>query len=112
MKTYEFNLWDKMTLEEKIVKKFETDEEAEDFAAKEWGSTGLLFTWAPLTGVKYNDRPPVRIGLTPEEKEIKQSLMNSITEETRRECGNNELRRNVRGDYASHPEAKGYEDKK
>ena len=101
-----------MALKEKIVKKFETDKEAEDFIANEWGSTGLIFTWAPHTGSQYNDKPPVRIELTPEEKVIQKNLMNSITEETTKEYGYNEMSRNVRKDYASHPEARGYEDKK
>jgi hypothetical protein len=101
-----------MALKEKIVKKFETKEEAEYFIANEWGSTGLLFTWAPLTGTQYNDKPPVRIEMTHEEEEIKKNLMRSITDETRKECSDNELSRNVRNSYAPHPEAKGYLDTK
>ena len=101
-----------MALKEKIVKKFETKEEAEDFIANKWGSTGLLFTWAPITGSQYNDKPPTRINLTLEEEEIKLKLMNSITEETKNEYLYNELSRHVRNSYKLHHKAKGYKDTK
>ena len=112
MKMYEFNLWDKMILREKIVKEFETEGEASNFIASKWGSTGLTYTWASLTGSKYKDKPPIRIELTEEDKEIKKSLMNSITDETTREWGEDELSSNVRSNYAPHPGAKGYLDHK
>ena len=70
MKMYEFNLWEKQTLKEKIVKEFKTDEEASAFANGKWKDTNLLFTWAPLTGYKYNNKAPVRIPLSDEEKQI------------------------------------------
>ena len=107
---YEINLWDKMVLKEKIVKKFETKEEAEKFISNEWKATGLLFTWASLTGSGYNDTPPTRVMLTDEDKEIKKELDKSLTDEARKEWGVNEMRRNIDKDYEPHPEARGYKD--
>tara|TARA_Y100001951_G_scaffold104235_1_gene115256 strand:- start:1166 stop:1450 length:285 start_codon:yes stop_codon:yes gene_type:complete len=94
------------------VKEFETKEEASNFVASKWGSTGLMYTWAALTGSQYKDKPPTRIELTKEDREIKKSLTNSITDETKKEWGGNELSSNVRSNYAPHPEAKGYLDTK
>ena len=54
----------------------------------------------------------VRIKLTEEEKALLKKLKDSITPETIAEWGINEMTANVKDDYAPHPEAKGYEDKK
>jgi len=54
----------------------------------------------------------VRIILTEEEKALLKKLKNSITPDTIAEWGRNEMTSNVKDDYAPHPEAKGYEDKK
>ena len=54
----------------------------------------------------------VRIILTEEEKALLKKLRDSITFETRKEWGINEMTSNLKDDYAPHPEATGYEDKK
>ena len=54
----------------------------------------------------------VRIKLTEEEKELLKKLKDSITLDTIAEWGINEMTSNVKDDYAPHPNAKGYVDKK
>jgi|TARA_B100001964_G_C14018857_1_gene502860 hypothetical protein len=108
MKMYEFNLWEKQTLKEKIVKEFKTDEEASAFINGKWKDTNLLFTWAPLTGYKYNEKAPVRIPLSDEEVRMKKDLRDSITPETKEEWGYSEMSSHVQEDMKPHPNAKGY----
>ncbi len=55
---------------------------------------------------------PVKIILTEEEKKLLKELRDSITLDTIAEWGRNEMRSHVEDDYAAHPDAKGYEDKK
>jgi hypothetical protein len=55
---------------------------------------------------------PVKIILTEEEKKLLKELRDSITPDTIAEWGRNEMRSHVEDDYAAHPDAKGYEDKK
>ena len=54
----------------------------------------------------------VRIKLTEDEKALLKKLKDSITPETIEEWGRNEMRSHIKDDYAPHPDAKGYEDKK
>ena len=54
----------------------------------------------------------VRIILTEEEKALLKKLKDSITPDTIAEWGMNEMTSNLKDDYAPHPDAKGYEDKK
>ena len=54
----------------------------------------------------------VRIKLTEEEKALLKKLKDSITPDTIAEWGRNEMISHIKDDYAPHPEAKGYEDKK
>ena len=54
----------------------------------------------------------VKIILTEEEKKLLKELRDSITLDTIAEWGRNEMRSHVEDDYAAHPDAKGYEDKK
>ncbi len=54
----------------------------------------------------------VRIKLTEEEKALLKKLRDSINSETVAEWGRNQMRSHVEDDYASHPDAKGLEDKK
>ena len=112
MRMYEFNLWEKQTLKEKIVKEFKTDGEASAFVDRKWKDTNLLFTWAPLTGYKYNNKAPIRIELSDEEIQMKKDLRASFTLESINEWGKEEMSAKVNSDYYGHPEAKGYEDKK
>ena len=112
MKMYEFNLWDKQALREKIVKEFKTDEDASTFINEKWKDRNLLFTWAPLTGYKYSDKAPVRFKLSDEEKRMKRDLRASFTQESINEWGRGEMSASVRKDYYGHPNSIGYEDKK
>ena len=52
----------------------------------------------------------VQIILTEEEKALLKKLRDSITPETKKEWGRNEMISNIKDDYAPHPEAKGYTD--
>ena len=108
MRMYEFNLWEKQTLKEKIVKEFKTDEEASAFINEKWKDTNLLFTWAPLTGYKYNNTPPIRIELSDEEKKMKRDLRRTFTPESVKEWGREEMISHIRDDIKPHPNAKGY----
>ena len=108
MKMYEFNLWEKQTLKEKIVKEFKTDEEASAFINGKWKDTNLLFTWAPLTGYKYNEKAPVRIPLSDEEVQMKKDLRASFTPESIEEWGRGEMSAHVQDNAKPHPEATGY----
>jgi hypothetical protein len=54
----------------------------------------------------------VRIILTEEEKALLKKLKDSITPDTIAEWGRNEMRSHIEDDYAVHPEATGYIDKK
>ena len=78
MRMYEFNLWDKQTLKEKIVREFSNDEGASAFVNEKWKDKNLLFTWAPLTGYKYNDKAPVRIPLSDEEMQMKKKVLEKL----------------------------------
>ena len=55
---------------------------------------------------------PIKIILTEEEKKLLKQLKDSITPDTIADWGRNEMRSHVEDDYAPHPDAKGYEDKK
>ena len=112
MRMYEFNLWEKQTLKEKIVKEFRSDEDASAFINEKWKDKNLRFTWAPLTGYKYNDKAPVRIPLSDEEIKMKKDLRDSFTIESIEEWGRGELNSKVYKDYWGHPNARGQEDKK
>ena len=99
-----------MVLREKIVKEFKTDEEASTFINERWKDRNLLFTWASLTGYKYDDTPPTRIKLTEEEAQMKRDLRASFTPESVNEWGKGEMSAKVSKDSEPHPEAKGYTD--
>jgi len=112
MRMYEFNLWEKQTLKEKIVKEFRSDEDASAFINEKWKDKNLIFTWAPLTGYKYNEKAPVRIPLTDEEVKMKKNLRASFTVESINEWGFEEISCKMREDYYGHPDSKGYKDRK
>ena len=101
-----------MVLREKIVKEFKTDGEASAFISEKWKDRNLLFTWAPLTGYKYNDKAPIRIPLSNEEMQMKKDLRKTFTMEAVGEWGRDEMNSHIQKDWAAHPNAKGYEDKK
>ena len=131
MQTYEINLWLDKKIIEKIVKQFETDEDVLKYIKDNFDTTPdpefpaldpergytrpkaskYIITWAKVhTYVR--KKGPARIELTEEEKEIHTTLEKSITKEAIDEWGNNEMMRQVRKDYWSHPDAKGLEEKR
>ena len=131
MQTYEINLWLDKKIIEKIVKQFETDEDVLKYIKDNFDTTPdpefpaldpergytrpkaskYIITWAKVhTYVR--KKGPARIQLTEDEKEIQKTLEASITKEAIDEWGNNEMMRQVRKDYWSHPDAKGLEEKR
>ena len=131
MQTYEINLWLDKKVIEKVIKQFENDEEVQEYIKNNFDTTPdpeypsldptrgyvrpkaskYIITWAKVhTYVR--KKAPNRIELTEEEKEIQKTLEASITKEAIDEWGQNEMLREVRKEYWSHPNAKGLEDKK
>ena len=131
MQTYEINLWLDKKIIEKIVKQFEKDEDVMVYIKDNFDNTPdpefpsldpergyvrpkaskYIITWAKVhTYVR--KKGPSRIELTEDEKEIQKTLEASITKEAIDEWGNNEMMRQVRKDFWSHPNAKGLEEKR
>ena len=131
MQTYEINLWLDKKVIEKVIKQFENDEEVQEYIKNNFDTTPdpeypsldptrgyvrpkaskYIITWAKVhTYVR--KKAPNRIELTEEEKEIQKTLEASITKEAIDEWGHNEMLREVRKEYWSHPDAKGLEEKK
>ena len=131
MQTYEINLWLDKKIIEKIVKQFEKDEDVMEYIKNNFDTTPdpefpaldpergyvrpkaskYIITWAKVhTYVK--KKGPSRIELTEKEKELQETLEKSITKEAIDEWGKNEMIREVRKDYWSHPDAKGLEEKR
>ncbi len=131
MQTYEINLWLDKKIIEKIVKQFEKDEDVMTYIKDNFDTTPdpefpaldpergyvrpkaskYIITWSKVhTYVR--KKGPTRIELTEDEKEVHKTLEKSITKEAIDEWGKNEMLREVRKDYWSHPDAKGLEDKK
>ena len=129
MQTYEINLWENKKIIEKVVKQFENDEQVMKYIADNFDKqehlprldsesgylrpkkSNTIITCAKIsTYVRKN--APKRMELTEEEKEIKDTLEKSITKEVINEWGYNEMLRQVRKEYWSHPDAKGLEEKR
>ena len=131
MQTYEINLWLDKKVIEKIVKQFEKDEDVMEYIKDNFDTTPdpefpsldpnrgytrpkaskYIITWAKVhTYVR--KKGPTRIELTEDEKEVQKTLEASITKEAIDEWGQNEMLREVRKDYWSHPDAKGLEEKR
>jgi len=131
MQTYEINLWLDKKVIEKVIKQFENDNEVQEYIKNNFDTTPdpeypsldptrgyvrpkaskYIITWAKVhTYVR--KKAPNRIELTEEEKEIQKTLEASITKEAIDEWGQNEMLREVRKEYWSHPDAKGLEEKR
>ncbi len=131
MQTYEINLWLDKKVIEKVIKQFENDEQVQEYIKNNFDTTPdpeypsldptrgyvrpkaskYIITWAKVhTYVR--KKAPNRIELTEEEKEIQKTLEASITKEAIDEWGQNEMLREVRKEYWSHPDAKGLEEKR
>ena len=131
MQTYEINLWLDKKVIEKVIKQFENDEEVQEYIKNNFDTTPdpeypsldptrgyvrpkaskYIITWAKVN-TYVRKKAPNRIELTEEEKEIQKTLEASITKEAIDEWGQNEMLREVRKEYWSHPDAKGLEEKR
>ena len=129
MSTYEINLWQNKKIIEKVIKQFETDNHVLDFIRENFDKeeelprldqekgylrpkkSSIIITWSKIsTYVRKN--APKRLELDEKEKELKNTLEKSITQETIDEWGFNEMLRHTRKAYGPNPDAKGYTDKK
>ena len=125
MDKYEINVWKDAELLSKEIVSFASNEECYNYVMEKhyapgtWTGShqnkagvtlnrpplGIRITWAKLG---YNNYKPKR--LNAEEKKLQRELYDSITPETIRELGPNEMYAKVRRDYGPHPNAKGYDE--
>ena len=131
MPTFEINLWDNKRVIQKVVQEFENEDKVKEYIKDNFDTqpdpqypsldpergylrpkaSKYIITFAKVhTYVR--KKGPSRIELTESEKEIQKTLEKSITKEAIDEWGHNEMMRQVRKEYWSHPNATGYEDKK
>jgi len=131
MPTFEINLWENKRVIQKVVQEFENEDTVRDYIKDNFDTqpdpqypaldpergytrpkaSKYIITWAKVhTYVR--KKGPTRIELTEDEKEIHKTLEKSITKEAIDEWGHNEMMRQVRKEYWSHPNATGLEDKK
>ena len=131
MPTYEINLWDNKRIIQKVIQEFEDEEKVKEYIKANFDTqpdpqypsldpergyvrpkaSKYIITFAKVhTYVR--KKGPARMELTESEKEIQKTLEKSITKEAIDEWGHNEMMRQVRKDYWSHPNATGLEDKK
>ena len=125
MPTYEINLWRDKKIIEKVIKQFEADDEVLKFIEENFDKkdelprldqekgylrpkkSSIIITWSKIsTYVRKN--APRRLELDEKEKELKDTLEKSITQETIDEWGFNEMLRHTRKAYGPNPDAKGY----
>ena len=131
MQTYEINLWKDKIVVEKIVKKFDNDDQVLEYIQNNFDTdptpnypgmdpergyirpkaSDYIITWSQVN-TYVRKKGPKRIELTEEEKEIQKTLEASITKEAIDEWGEREMLNQVRQDYWSNPDATGLEDKK
>jgi hypothetical protein len=123
MDKYEINVWKDAELLSKEVLAFASNEECYSYVLNKHYAPG---TWTGShqnkNGVTLN-RPPLGIRITwskkgnssyrpkklsAEEKKLQRELYDSITPETIRELGPNEMYAKVRNNYGPNPNAKGY----
>jgi hypothetical protein len=123
MDKYEINVWKDAELLSKEVIDFESNEKCYEYVVEKYEAPG---TWTGSHqnkhGVTLNRAPlGIRITwskkgnshykpkrLTSEEKKLQRELYDSITPETIRELGPNEMLSKVRKNYGPNPDAKGY----
>ena len=129
MQTYEINLWLDKRVIEKIVKEFESDDAVLQYIRDNYDKedelprldqekgflrpkqSDIIITWSKIS-TYVRKKGPTRLVLTDREKELKDTLEKSITQEVINEWGYNEMLRQVRKEYWSHPNAKGLEEKR
>jgi hypothetical protein len=125
MQTYEINLWKDKRVIEKVVKQFEEDKDVLEFIKNNFDKeeelprldqekgflrpkkSDIIITWAKIT-TYVRKKGPTRLELSEKEKELKDTLEKSITQETINEWGYNEMLRHTRKAYGPNPDAKGY----
>ena len=127
MDKYEINVWKDAELLSKEVVEFPSNEECYNYVLEKhyapgtWTGShqnkagvtlnrpplGIRITWAKRGDIHYKPKK-----LSAEERKLQRELYDSITPETIRELGPNEMYAKVRKDYYGHPDAKGMEDKK
>ena len=127
MPTYEINLWRDKKIIEKVIKQFEANDEVLEFIEENFDKkeelprldqekgylrpkkSSIIITWSKIsTYVRKN--APKRLELDEKEKELKNTLEKSITQETIDEWGFNEMLRHTRKAYGPNPDAKGYDE--
>ena len=127
MDKYEINVWKDAELLSKEIVEFESNENCYDYVMEKYYAPG---TWTGShqnkNGITLN-RPPLGIRITwakkgnspykpkklnAEEKKLQRELYDSITPDTIRELGPNEMYAKIRKDYYGHPDAKGYTEKR
>ena len=129
MPTYEINLWQDKKVIEKVVKQFESDANVLEFIKEHFDKdeelprldqekgylrpkkSSIIITWSKIS-TYIRKHAPKRLELDESEKQLKDTLEKSITSEVINEWGYNEMLRQVRKHYWSHPDAKGYKDVK
>jgi hypothetical protein len=108
-----------------VIKQFEADDEVLEFIEENFDKkeelprldqekgylrpkkSSIIITWSKIsTYVRKN--APKRLELDEKEKELKNTLEKSITQETIDEWGFNEMLRHTRKAYGPNPDAKGY----
>ena len=125
MDKYEINVWKDAELLSKEIVEFASNEECynyvldKHYAPGTWTGShqnkagvtlnrpplGIRITWAKLGYYLYKPKK-----LSAEEKKLQRELYDSITPETVRELGPNEMIAKLRKDYYGHPNAKGYKE--
>ena len=125
MDKYEINVWKDAELLSKEKLDFKSNEECYDYVMEKYYAPG---TWTGShqnkAGVTLN-KPPLGIRITwaklgqnhykpkrlnAEEKKLQRELYDSITPETIRELGPNEMYAKVRKNYGPNPNATGYDE--
>ena len=125
MDKYEINVWKDAELLSKEVVEFESNEKCYEYVLEKhhapgtWTGShqnkngvtlnrpplGLRITWAKRTKDNYIYKPKK---LTAEEKKLQRELYDSITLETIKELGPNEMYAKGRKNYGPNPNATGY----
>ena len=127
MQTYEINLWKEKKIIEKIVKEFESDDAVLQYIGDNYDredelprldqekgflrpkQSDIIITWSKIS-TYVRKKGPTRLVLDDHEKELKDTLEKSITQEVINEWGYDEMLRHTRRGYGPNPEAKGYND--
>ena len=106
MDKYEINVWKDAELLSKEILDFDSNEECyKNGVTLNRPPLGIRITWSKLG---HNQYKPKR--LSAEDRKMQRDLYDSITPETIRELGPNEMYAKVRRDYGPNPNAKGYDE--